>query len=160
MLINEVSNLNLDDGSIDMKFDVETCRPLIPSTDWRNSNDDQHISKGSIFNEEQHESLLQTLVSYENLELRDILSNHIIILESHFDLLDTFKREINGTSRWKLRNIYSSSKPIVKMKPNKLLTSLIIISIHARRGRVVKLKSARYQLVDEILMKRNFDSHL
>ena len=33
MLIDEASNLNLDDGSIDMKFDVETCRPLIPSTD-------------------------------------------------------------------------------------------------------------------------------
>ena len=29
MLIDEASNLNLGDGSIDMKFDVETCRPLI-----------------------------------------------------------------------------------------------------------------------------------
>ena len=46
MLIDEASNLNLDDGSIDMKFDVETCRSLIHSTNWRNSNDDQHISKG------------------------------------------------------------------------------------------------------------------
>ena len=46
MLINEASKLNLDDGSINMNFDVETCRPLIPSTDWRKSNDDQHISKG------------------------------------------------------------------------------------------------------------------
>ena len=33
MLIDEASNLNLNDGSIDMKFDVETCKPLIPSTD-------------------------------------------------------------------------------------------------------------------------------
>ena len=33
MLIDEVYNLNLDDGSIDMKFDGETCKPLIPSTD-------------------------------------------------------------------------------------------------------------------------------
>ena len=48
----------IDDSSIDMKFDVETCRPLIPSTDWRNLNDDRHTSKGSITNEEQHESLL------------------------------------------------------------------------------------------------------
>ena len=40
MLIDEASNLNLDDGSIDMKFDVESCRPLIPSIDWRKSNDD------------------------------------------------------------------------------------------------------------------------
>ena len=45
MLIDEASNLNIDDGSIDMKFDVETCRPLIPSTDWRNSSDDQHIPR-------------------------------------------------------------------------------------------------------------------
>ena len=40
MLIDEASNLNLNDGSIDIKFDVNTCRPLIPSIDWRNSNDD------------------------------------------------------------------------------------------------------------------------
>ena len=58
MLIDEASNLNLDDGSIYMEFDVETCKPLIPSTDWRNSNDEQHISKGSIVNEEQHEAFL------------------------------------------------------------------------------------------------------
>ena len=36
MLIVEASNLNLDYDSIDMKFHVDTCRPLIPSTDWRN----------------------------------------------------------------------------------------------------------------------------
>ena len=37
MLVDESSNLNLNDGSIDIKFDVDTCMPLIPSTDWRNS---------------------------------------------------------------------------------------------------------------------------
>ena len=67
MLINEASNLNLNDGSIDMKFSIEICRPLIPSTNWRISNDDQNVlkhlqskdtSKGSMINEEQHESLL------------------------------------------------------------------------------------------------------
>jgi hypothetical protein len=31
MLIDEASNLNLD---YDMKFSAETCRPLIPSTNW------------------------------------------------------------------------------------------------------------------------------
>ena len=46
------------------------------------------------------------------------------------------------------------------MNLNKLLVAQIITSIHARRGRVVKLKSTRYQLVDDILLKRNFDSHL
>ena len=40
MVIDEASNLNLDYDSIDMKFHVETYRPLIPSTNWRNSNDD------------------------------------------------------------------------------------------------------------------------
>ena len=38
MLIDEASNLNLIDGSIYIKFDVDNGRPLIPSTDWRNSN--------------------------------------------------------------------------------------------------------------------------
>ena len=58
MLIYEASNLNLNNGSIDIKFDVETCRPLIPSTYWRNSNNDIHTFKGSIINEEQHKVLL------------------------------------------------------------------------------------------------------
>ena len=40
MLIDEASNFNFDDSSIDIKFDVETCRPLIPCTDWKHLNDD------------------------------------------------------------------------------------------------------------------------
>ena len=40
------------------------------------------------------------------------------------------------------------------MKLNKLLAARIITSIHARRGRVVKLKFTRNQLDDDILMKR------
>ena len=132
MLINESPNLNLYDGSIDIKFSIEIHRPLIPNTNWRILNDDQHVtkqlqsgetSKGSIINEEQYESLLHALVSDENPELRDLLSNHIIRLESHFELQDTFKRRMNGSSRRKLRNMYSSSRPFFKMKPNKLLTS-------------------------------------
>ena len=55
MLIDEASNLNIDDGSIHMKFDVETYRNLVPSINWRNLNDDQHIFRGPIINEEQHE---------------------------------------------------------------------------------------------------------
>ena len=46
------------------------------------------------------------------------------------------------------------------MKPNKLLEARIIISIHAQGGRPVKLKSTRYQLVDDILLKRNCDNQL
>ena len=51
---------------------------------------------------------------------------------------------MNGYLQWKLRNIYSSPKPFVKNKPNKLLGARMIISIHARKGQVVKLKSARH----------------
>ena len=40
MLTNEVSKVNINDGSIDIKFDVDTYRPLIPCIDWRNTNDD------------------------------------------------------------------------------------------------------------------------
>ena len=58
MLVDEDSNLNLNDGSIHIKFDVDTCRPLIPCTDWRNSNDDQYTFKGLTINEKQHEVLL------------------------------------------------------------------------------------------------------
>ena len=69
MLISEASNLNHDYDSIDMKFDVETCRPLILSTNWRNLNNDHHTSKGSVINEKQHEVLLQALVSEQNTEI-------------------------------------------------------------------------------------------
>jgi hypothetical protein len=67
MLIDQPSKLNLYDSSIDMKFSIETCKPLIPSTNGRISNDDQHVirhfqlghtSKGSTINEEQHEVIL------------------------------------------------------------------------------------------------------
>ena len=75
MLIDEASNLNLNDGSIYIKFDVDNGRPLIPSIDWRNSNNDRHTSNGSIINEEQHEALLQALVSNQNFEIQDLLEN-------------------------------------------------------------------------------------
>ena len=134
MLIDEASKLNLYDGSIDIKLDVETCRPSIPSTDWRNSNNDRHTSKGLVINEKQHEAFLQALVSDQNSEMQ-------YLLENHFGLQDTFKRTMNASSQWKFRKLYSTPKPVVKMKPNKLLASRIITSIHARRGRPMKLKS-------------------
>ena len=115
MIINEASKLNLDG---------ETRRLLIPSTDWRKSNHDQHTSKGSIINEKQHEALLQAQVSHQNSENQNILENH-------FGLQDTFKRTMNGSSQWKFRKLYSTPKPVVKMKPNKLLATRIITSIHA-----------------------------
>ena len=92
---NEVSNLNLYDGSIDKKLYVEICRLLIPSTNWRISDDDKHIVehlqsrdtfKGSIINEKQHEALIQAPISDEKDKFRDPSSNHIIKFENHFGL--------------------------------------------------------------------------
>ena len=40
MLIDKASNLNLNDGSIYIKFDVDNGRPLIPCTDLIKSNND------------------------------------------------------------------------------------------------------------------------
>jgi hypothetical protein len=134
MLIDKASKLNLYDSSIYMKFDIETCKNLIPSIDWRNSNDNQHTSKGSISNEKQHEVLLQALVSDQNSEIQNLLEND-------FDLQDMFKITMNESSQQKFRKLYSTPKPVVKMKPNKLLANQIITSIHARRGRAVKVKS-------------------
>lgn len=73
MLIDEVSNLNLD---YDKKFGVDTCRPLIPSTDWRNSNNDRYTSNGSMIKEKQHEAFLQDLVSDQNSKMQYHLENH------------------------------------------------------------------------------------
>ena len=67
---------------------------------------------------------------------------------------------MNGSSQWKFRKLYSTLGPVVKMKPNKLLAAQIITLIHARRGRAVKLKSARYQLDDDNLRKRNFENNI
>ena len=97
MLIDEASNLNLNHDSINMKLDVETCKHLIPSTDWRNLNNDQHTSKGSIINKEQHESLLQAPVSDQNFEIQNLLENH-------FGLQDTFKRTMNESHNGSLES--------------------------------------------------------
>ena len=70
MLIDKASNLNLDYESIDLKFSIETCRPLIPSTDWINSNNDRYTSNGSMIKEKQHEAFLQALVSDQNSEIQ------------------------------------------------------------------------------------------
>ena len=72
-----------------MKLSNKTCKPLIPSTEWKNLSNEQHTSKGSIINEEQHESLLQALVSAQNFKIQDLLENH-------FGLQDIFTRTMKG----------------------------------------------------------------
>jgi len=134
MLIDEASNLNPDYDSIYIKIDDETCRPLIPFTDWRNSNVDRYASNGSMIKEKQHEAFLQALVSDQNSKMK-------YLLENHFGLQDTFKRTINESLQQKFTKLYSIPKLVVKMKFNKLLAAQMITSIHARRGRAGKLKS-------------------
>ena len=77
---------------------------------------------------------------------------NIVRLEYLFDLRDTYIKTRNCLS-WnyevvkedteyllqRLRKIYP--KPLLKMKSNKLLATRRIVSVHARRGRVVKMKS-------------------
>ena len=46
----------------------------------------EETSKGSIINEEQHESLIHAPMLDEKPKLRDPLSNHTIKLENHFGL--------------------------------------------------------------------------
>ena len=46
------------------------------------------------------------------------------------------------------------------MKLNKLLAATRIVSIHARKGRVVRLKYARFQLTYDILLQRIYDKNL
>ena len=106
-----------------------------------------------MIKEKQYEAFLQALVLDRNSEMK-------YLLENHFDLQDTFKRTINESSQQKFTKLYSIPKPVVKMKFNKLLAVRMITSIHARRGRGVKFNFTRYQQVVDILMKRNFDSHL
>ena len=113
MLIDEASKLNLD---YDMKFGADTCRPLIPSIDWINSNDDKYNSNGSIIKEKKHESFLQASVSVQNFEMQ-------YLLENHFNLQDTFERTMNESSQWKFRKLYSTPKLVVKMNFNKLLAA-------------------------------------
>ena len=112
-----------------------------------------YLQQGSIINEEQHEVLLQDLVSGQNSENQNILENH-------FGLQDTFKRTMNGSSQRKLERYIQYQNQLLRWKINKLLATRIITSIHIWRGWAMKLKFAWYQLVDDILLKRNFDDHL
>lgn len=46
------------------------------------------------------------------------------------------------------------------MKLNKLLVARIIVSFHAWKTQVVRLRSALCQLTNDILLQRNYDNHL
>jgi ribonuclease HI len=83
---------------------------------------------------------------------------HIVKLENHFDLQDiiekpwTYKNSNEDIKylRRKKHRILLSPNPLVKIKLNKLLASRIIVSVHARKGRIVRLKNMKDQLNDDI----------
>jgi len=88
---------------------------------------------------------------------------HIIRLENHFDLRDiiekpwtykTANEDIKSLWRKKHRILFSPN-PLVKIKLNKLLAARIIVSVHARKGRTVRLKNMKDQLNDDIWLYQN-----
>jgi hypothetical protein len=88
---------------------------------------------------------------------------HNVRLEYHSDLRGTLGRTwtyeaVNEDTKslwWKIRKILLSPKPLVKIKLNKLLAARIIVSVHARKGRTVRLKTMRCQLNDDIWLYQN-----
>ena len=91
----------------------------------------------------------------------------IIRLENIFNLQHTHIKEKNNPS-WKYEEVKKdtkslqqrSQKLIVKMKLNKLLVARIIISVHAWKGRDVKMKFDWCQFTHDILLLRSYDNHL
>ena len=126
-----------------------------------------------MISDKQHGSLLQALVLERNPKSRHSLPMKIVTVENLFDLQDTLIKIVNNPS-WKyevvkedtkylwqrLQNIYSSPKPLVKIKLSKLLVARRIVSVHAWKGRSIRLKSTQCQLTYDILLQRIYDNHL
>ena len=76
---------------------------------------------------------------------------HNVRLEEHFELPDKIGRtwtsettnEDTKSLRRKRQKILLSPKPLVKIKLNKLLAARIIVSVHARKGRTVRLRNMK-----------------
>ena len=88
---------------------------------------------------------------------------HIVRLEKHSDLRDTIEKpwtyktaneDIKSLRRKKHRILFSPN-PLVKIKLNKLLAARIIVSVHARKGRTIRLKNMKDQLNDDIWLYQN-----
>ena len=88
---------------------------------------------------------------------------HNVRLEDHSYLqgilIKTWKYEVvNEDTKsllWKRRKILLSPKSLVNIKLNKLLATRIIVSVHARKGRTVRLNIMRCQLNDNIWLYQN-----
>ena len=68
---------------------------------------------------------------------------HNVRLEYHSDLWGTLGRTCTKSLQWKRQKILLSPMPLVKIKLNKLLAARIIVSVHAQKGRTVRLKTIR-----------------
>ena len=107
MLANVASNLcPSDDFSHDNFFAQLIYRPSILDniTNWRVLEDDEQIInflhskdtfKGSVIDNEQHESLLQASTSEEKPEHNNGMPKNIVRLEKLFNLQDKFRISTN-----------------------------------------------------------------
>ena len=88
---------------------------------------------------------------------------HTFRLENHSELRDIIEKpwtykianEDNKSLRRKKHRILLSPNPCVNIKLNKLLVARIIVSVHARKGRTVRLKNMKDQLNDDIWLYQN-----
>jgi len=88
---------------------------------------------------------------------------HIVKRENHSNLRDIIEKpwtyktanEDIKSLRLKKHRRLSSPNPLVKIKLNKLLVARIIVSIHARKGRTIRLKNMKDQLNDDIWLYQN-----
>ena len=88
---------------------------------------------------------------------------HTAKLENNSDLQDiiekpwTYKTANEDIkSLWqKKHRILFPPNPLVKIKLNKLLASRIIVSVHAWKGRIARLKNMKDQLNDDIWLYQN-----
>ena len=84
---------------------------------------------------------------------------HTVRIQDHSDLRDiierswTYKTANTKSLRRKKQRIILSPNPLVKIKLNKLLAARIIVSVHARKGRTVRLKNMKDQLDHLVIPK-------
>ena len=135
MISNVASNLSHNDVFTQDKFYVQLIyRPSIPDniTNWRVFDDDQqtiyfhHFEdtfRGSVIDDEQHESLLQDSASEDNPECSNIIPKNIIRLEKLFDLQDKFKNMTNAkTNNSSLK--YKSVNLSLYKNPQKIILGI------------------------------------
>ena len=88
---------------------------------------------------------------------------HILRQENHSDLRDiieklwtykTANKDIKSLQQKKHRILFLPNL-LVKIKLNKLLATRIIVSVHARKGRTVRLKNMKDRLNDDIWLYQN-----